>query len=54
MFHDQYVSHKWHLFVILYFMSCPKHPMDITRVSSFPVQSGGSLNYFSNSLGVGI
>ena len=23
MFHDQHVSHKWHMFVILYYFLCP-------------------------------
>ena len=42
MFHDQYVSHKWHVFIILFFMSCPEPPMGKSSVGSFPVQSGGS------------
>ena len=50
----QHVSHIWHVFVILFFMSCPEPPMGISGMGSFPVWSGGSLNYFSSSLGVGI
>ena len=46
MFHDQHVSHKWHVFVILFFMSCPEPPMHISSVGSFPVQSGCSLMTF--------
>ena len=40
-------------FAILFFMSCPEPPMGISGVGSFPVWSGGSLNIFSSSLGVG-
>ena len=40
MFHDQHVSHKWHVFV--FFMSCSEHPM-----GSFYVESSGSLIIFS-------
>ena len=43
MFHDQQVSHKWYVFVILLFMSCSKPAMGISSVGLFPVQSGGSL-----------
>ena len=46
MFHDQHVSHKWHVFVILFFMSCPEPPMGISSGDSFLVQSGGSLLIF--------
>ena len=46
MFHDQHVSHKWHIFAILFFLSCPEPPMDISGVGSFPVWSGGSLIIF--------
>ena len=42
MFHDQHVSHKWHVFVILFILSCPEPPMGISSVGSFQVQSGGS------------
>ena len=38
----------------VFFMSCPEPPIGISGVGSFPVQSGGSLNIFSSSLGVGI
>ena len=42
MFHDQHVSHKWHVFVILlFFFTCPAHSlMGISGVGSFPVWSG--------------
>ena len=44
MFHDQHVSPKWHVFVILlFFMFCSEPPMGISSVGSFPVQCGGSL-----------
>ena len=46
MFHDQHVSHKWHLFVILFFMSCLEPFMGIYHVSSFQVQSRGSVIIF--------
>ena len=46
MFHDQHVSHIWHVFVILFFMSCSEPPMGISNVGSFPVQSGDSLITF--------
>ena len=42
MFHDQYVSHKRHVFVI-FLMSWPEPPMGISSAGSFPVQSQGSL-----------
>ena len=46
MFHNQHVSHIWHVFVILFFMSCPDPPLDILGVGSFSVLSGGSLIIF--------
>ena len=46
MFHDQHVSPIWHIFVILFFVSCPEFDMGISGVGSFPVQSGGSLIIF--------
>ena len=55
MFHDQHVSHKWHVFAILFFlMPCPEPPIGISGVGSFPLWSGGSLIIISSSLGVGI
>ena len=55
MFHDQHVSHKWHVFVILLFlMSSAEPPVGISCVGSFPVQTGGSLIIFPSSLGVRI
>ena len=36
------------------FMSCLELPMHISGVGSIPVLSGGSLNIFASSLGVGI
>ena len=45
-------SHKWHVFTILFFMSCPEPPMGISGVGSFPVWSRGTL-IISSSLGVG-
>ena len=35
MFHDQHISHKWHVFVVLVFMSCSEPPMGISSVGSF-------------------
>ena len=49
MIHDQHVYHKWHVFVILFFMSCPEPPMSKSGVGSSPVQSGGSPIKFSSS-----
>ena len=47
MSHEQHVSHKWHVFVNLSFlMSCPEPLMGISKVGSFPVQSGGFLMIF--------
>ena len=43
MFHDQHVSHKWHVFAILFFLPVQEPYMGISSVGSFPVQSGGSL-----------
>ena len=56
MFHDSTCFHTWHVSAILFFflMPCPEPPMGISSVGSFPVQSGGSLIFFSSSLGVGI
>ena len=45
MFHDQHVSHKWHVFAI-FFVSCPEPPVGISDVGSFPMWSGGSLITF--------
>lgn len=54
MFHDQHVfTHDMYL-PFCFFMPCPEPPMGISSVGSFPVQSGGSLNIFSSSLGIGI
>ena len=46
MIHDQYVYHKWHVFV--FFISCPESSMDISGVGSFPVWSGFSLKITSS------
>ena len=55
MFHDQHVlTNGMYLPFCSFFMSCPKPPMGISGVGSFPVQSGGSLIIISSSLGVGI
>ena len=54
MFHDDHVFTDGMYLPFLFFMSCPEPPMGISSVGSFPVWSGGSLNIFSSSLGVGI
>ena len=54
MNYDQHVYHKWHVFVILFYMSCPEPSMGISHVGSFPVQSGGSLINFLALLCVGL
>ena len=54
MFHVQHVLTNGMYLPFCFFMSCPEPPMGISSVSSFPVWSGGSLNIFSSSLGVGI
>ena len=51
MFYNQHISHKWHVFVI-FFVSCPETPMDVSSVDSFPVQFGGSLMTFLALSGV--
>ena len=55
MFHDQHVlTNSMYLPFWSFVLSCPQPHMGISSVGSFPVQSGGSLNIFSSSLGVGI
>ena len=46
MIHDQHVHHKWHVFVILFFLCPIQSLMVISNVGSFPVQSGCSLTTF--------
>ena len=47
MFHDQHVSHKWQVFVILFlFLSFPELSTGIFGVGSFPVPSGVSVITF--------
>ena len=46
MFHDQHVSHKWHVYLSFFFISCQEPPMGIYGMGSFPVHSGGSLIIF--------
>ena len=57
MFHDQNISHKWHVFVILFcfffLIFCPEPSVDISGASSFQVQSGGSPMNFPALLSVG-
>ena len=45
MFHDQHVSHKWHVLVI-FCMSYPEPPIGKSLVGSFQVWSGRSLIIF--------
>ena len=45
MFHEQHVSHKWHVFVF-FFHVLPRAPYGMSGVGSFPVHSGGSLSIF--------
>ena len=54
MFHDRHVLTNGMYLPFYFFMSCPEPPVGISSVASFPVQSGGSLNFFPSSLGVGI
>ena len=55
MFHDQHVlTNGMYLPFCSFFMSCPEPSMGVSGVGSFPVESGGSLNLFSSSLGAGI
>ena len=54
MFHDQHVLTNGMYLLFVFFMSCPEPFMGISGVGSFLMQSGGTLNIFSSSLGVGI
>ena len=47
---NKHVFHKWNVFVILFFMSCPEPSRGMFGVGSFPVWSGGLI--FSSSLGI--
>ena len=53
MIQNPHVNHKWHVFVIMFFMSCPEPPKHISGLDSFPAWSGGSLINFPTVLGVG-
>ena len=43
MAHHHHVHYRWHVFVIMFFISCQEAPMCISSVDSFLVWSGGSL-----------
>ena len=54
MFHDQHVLINGIHLRFCFFLCPAQSLMGMSGVSSFPVQSGGSLNIFSSSLGIGI